>query len=75
MPRDQLFIGIDSGTQGTKVVVLSRRQRQIIASAHAAHKIIETPRGGREQQPEWWTAALEQAMVTVLGSPDVDGAS
>ncbi|MEJ2641976.1 MAG: xylulokinase [Desulfosarcinaceae bacterium] len=75
MPRDQLCIGIDSGTQGTKGVVLSRRQRQIIASAHAAHQIIETPRGGREQQPEWWTAALEQAMETVLGSPDVDGAS
>jgi D-xylulose kinase len=74
MPQDQLFIGIDSGTQGTKVVVLSRHQRQIIASAHAAHQIIETPQGGREQQPEWWTAALEQAMQTVLGSAKVDGA-
>jgi xylulokinase len=74
MPQDQLFIGIDSGTQGTKVVVLSRDQRQIIASAHAAHQIIETPRGGREQQPQWWTAACEQAMQTVLGSAGVDGA-
>jgi xylulokinase len=53
MPQDQLFIGIDSGTQGTKVVVLSRYQRQIIASGQAAHQIIETPQGGREQQPEW----------------------
>lgn len=74
MPQDQLFIGIDSGTQGTKVVVLSRNQRQIVASAHAAHDIIETPQGGREQRPEWWIAACEQAIQTVLGSVDVDGA-
>ncbi len=75
MPQDQLFIGIDSGTQGTKVVVLSRDRRQIIASAQAAHQIIETPQGGREQQPGWWTAACDQAMQSVLGSASVDGAS
>ncbi|MEJ2039132.1 MAG: FGGY family carbohydrate kinase, partial [Desulfosarcinaceae bacterium] len=74
MSQDQLFIGIDSGTQGTKVVVLSRNKRRIVASAHAAHEIIETPRGGREQQPEWWTAACEQAMQTVLQSEEIDGA-
>lgn len=73
MAQDQLFVGIDSGTQGTKVVVLSRNQQRIIASAHASHPIIETPQGGREQQPEWWTAACEQAMQTVLGSAAVDG--
>ena len=56
MHQDQLFIGIDSGTQGTKVVVLSRSQGQLISSAYAPHQIMETPQGGREQHPEWWTA-------------------
>ena len=72
MHQDQLFIGIDSGTQGTKVVVLSRDQGQIISSAYAPHQILETPQGGREQHPEWWTAACEQAMNAALRSRKVD---
>jgi len=73
MHQDQLFIGIDSGTQGTKVVVLSRDQGQIISSANAPHQIIETPQGGREQHPEWWTAACEQAIIAALQTAEVDG--
>jgi sugar (pentulose or hexulose) kinase len=72
MHQDQLFIGIDSGTQGTKVVVLSRDQGQIISSANAPHQIIETPQGGREQHPEWWTAACEQAITAALQTAAVD---
>lgn len=72
MDQDQLFIGIDSGTQGTKVVVLSRNQGQIISAADAPHQIIETSRGGREQDPAWWTAACEQAITTALQTAAVD---
>ena len=72
MQPDQQFIGIDSGTQGTKVVVLSRDQRRIISSADAPHQLIETPRGGREQDPAWWTAACDQAITAALQSAAVD---
>ena len=72
MHPDQLFIGIDSGTQGTKVVVLSRDQGQIISSADAPHQLIETPQGGREQDPAWWTAACEQAITAALQRAEVD---
>lgn len=72
MAQDQLFIGIDSGTQGVKIVILSREQKRLKAAAHAAHQIIETPLGGREQDPRWWTVACEQALDEILGNPDID---
>ena len=50
---DQLFIGIDSGTQGTKVVVVSEQKRKIIAEGYAAHRLTEGPYGKREQEPQW----------------------
>lgn len=71
MRQDQLFIGIDSGTQGTKVIVLSRATGRIIASAYAPHELMETPQGGREQHPRWWTAACDAAMKEVLRVPAV----
>ena len=71
MHPDQLFIGIDSGTQGTKVVVFSRDQGKIISSANAPHQIIETARGSREQHPQWWIAACEQAIHAALQATDV----
>ena len=72
MPPDQLYIGIDSGTQGTKIVVLSRARRRLVAQGYAAHRIIETAEGTREQDPRWWTAACEQAMKEMLRSVDID---
>ena len=45
MSKDQLFLGIDSGTQGTKAIVFSREQGKIIAEAYADHRIIETNEG------------------------------
>ena len=72
MPPDQLFIGIDSGTQGTKIVILSRAHRCLKTQGYATHHIIETSLGGREQDPRWWTAACEQALHEALRSADID---
>jgi len=63
MSRDQLFIGIDSGTQGTKGVVFSREEGRILAEAYADHQLIENIGGRREQKPEWWI----EACSTVIG--------
>ncbi len=51
MSADQLFIGIDSGTQGTKGVVFSREDGRIQAEAYTDHQLIENIGGRREQNP------------------------
>jgi D-xylulose kinase len=63
---DQLFIGIDSGTQGTKAVVLSREQGRILAEAYADHQLIENIGGRREQQPQWWIEACSTVIRQLL---------
>lgn len=60
---DQLFVGIDSGTQGTKGVVFSREKSRILAEAYSEHQLIENIGGRREQEPEWWL----EACTTVIG--------
>jgi D-xylulose kinase len=59
----ELFVGIDSGTQGSKVLVIERQKRAIVAEAYAAHELIEDNRGTREQDPKWWIAAISAAMA------------
>ncbi|HDR1884188.1 TPA: xylulokinase [Pasteurella multocida] len=56
-----MYIGIDCGTQGTKVIVVDSQQRQVIGVGYAPHAIIENSEGRREQQPQWWTDALVSA--------------
>jgi xylulokinase len=54
------FIGIDSGTQSTKAVVLDLEQKKVIAEARAPHHLIAgLPVGHMEQHPQEWTAALD----------------
>lgn len=61
-----LFIGIDSGTQSTKAVVLDLETRKVVAEARAPHQLIEgLPVGHMEQHPSDWTAALDAVMAQV----------
>ena len=69
---DQLYIGIDSGTQGTKAVVLSEGKSRIIAESYHGYDLIENDRGGREQRPESWIGACRAVLQEILGSPNVD---
>ena len=63
---DQLFIGIDSGTQGTKGVVFSRQAGRILAEAYADHQLIENIGGRREQEPGWWIEACSTVIDQLL---------
>jgi len=66
-----LYIGIDSGTQSTKAVVLDLDQRQVIAEARAPHRLIEgLPAGHMEQHPQDWTAALDSVITAVVAKVD-----
>ncbi|WP_414660483.1 xylulokinase [Horticoccus sp. 23ND18S-11] len=66
-----LFIGIDSGTQSVKAVVLDLDTRVVIAEARAPHALISgLPVGHMEQQPEAWVAALDQVILEVVAKVD-----
>lgn len=69
---DALYIGVDSGTQGVKVVVLAADSGDVLAEGRAPHALIENNEGRREQKPEWWVAAVESALKQVLAAPGVD---
>ena len=53
------IIGIDNGTQSTKVVFYDFENRKIVAYASAPHELISRDDGSREQKAEWWIKALQ----------------
>lgn len=70
---DRLFVGIDSGTQGTKMVVFSEKQGKIIASGYRSYPLQENERGGREQDPSIWIEACSDLFAELFGRSDIDG--
>src|SRR6185437_11729031 len=62
-----LLIGIDSGTQSTKVLVVDAQTGKVLASAAQAYGLIpDLPPGAKEQAPETWRAATASAMRQAL---------
>ena len=57
-----MYLGIDCGTQGTKVVLLDPETGSLVARGHASHPIIFEANGRREQKAEWWIDALRRAL-------------
>jgi len=72
MNTDQLFIGIDSGTQGTKAIVFSTKLKKVVAQDYSEYDLIENKDGGREQDPLVWITACQKVLKTVLSSKEVD---
>jgi xylulokinase len=60
------FVGVDCGTQSTKVLVVDATSEQILGTGRAGHALVERADGTREQDPEWWVAALQAAMHEAL---------
>lgn len=66
-----LFIGIDSGTQSTKAVVLDLDTRKVVAEARAPHQLISgLPAGHMEQHPRDWVTALDFVIQEVAAKID-----
>ncbi len=74
MKPDRLFIGIDSGTQGTKAILFSENQERIISQAHGEYGLMENEYGGREQDPGVWIRACRSVIHTLL-KPDISPSS
>jgi xylulokinase len=70
-----LFIGIDSGTQSVKAIVLDLETRKVVAEARAPHQLIDgLPVGHMEQHPHDWTAALDFVIMQVVAKIGSDQA-
>jgi xylulokinase len=66
-----LYIGIDSGTQSTKAIVLDLETKRVVAEARAPHGMIAgLPPGHMEQHPRDWTRALDTVIASVVGKVD-----
>lgn len=59
------IIGIDLGTQSTKVLFYDFESKKIIATASAPHKMISKDDGTREQEASWWVDAAVDAFSQV----------
>ena len=57
-----VFLGIDCGTQSTKVVLRDQSTGAVVAVGRAPHEIVERDDGTREQDPAWWIEALRVAV-------------
>lgn len=66
-----LFIGIDSGTQSVKAIVLDLETRKVVAEARAPHTLIGgLPVGHMEQHPQEWVSAMDTVIADVASRID-----
>jgi xylulokinase len=62
-----LVLGVDSGTQSAKVLVVNARDGSVVADAARAYGMIPgLPSGAKEQHPRAWRAAAAQAIQDAL---------
>ena len=62
-----LIVGIDSGTQSTKALVVDANTGKVLASASQAYGLIPNlPPGAKEQHPHTWRDASGSAMRQAL---------
>src|SRR5437016_6760850 len=62
-----LLLGIDSGTQSTKVLVVDSRDGKVLASAAQGYDLIpDLPPGAKEQHPHTWREAAASAIRQAL---------
>lgn len=69
----EYFIGIDSGTQSTKAILLDAESGAVVASASQSYELIEgLPAGHKEQHPHEWIDATRNTIKAVLDKAGID---
>ena len=67
MPSRSLLIGIDSGTQSTKALVVDARTGAVLGEGAAKYGLIpDLPPGAKEQHPEVWIQAMVKSVRAAL---------
>lgn len=65
--KKTLLIGIDSGTQSTKALVVDARNGKVLGEASEAYGLLGgLPPGAKEQHPEIWKEAARKSMQAAL---------
>jgi xylulokinase len=67
-----MYVGVDCGTQSTKVVVLDIGRGCILGEASRPHRLDEGAGGRREQAPADWLAALKGAFLDAVARAGID---
>jgi xylulokinase len=71
--RSPKFIGIDSGTQSTKTLIIDGATGRVLASHAVAYDLIpSTPPGHKEQDPADWLRAVATTLEHVLEASGVN---
>lgn len=69
MASRTLLIGIDSGTQSTKALVVDARSGKVLGEGSAKYGLIAgLPPGAKEQDPAVWLTATTKAIKAALAS-------
>lgn len=69
MASRTLLIGIDSGTQSTKALVVDARTGKVLGEGSAKYGLITgLPPGAKEQDPSTWLTATTKAIKDALAS-------
>jgi len=67
------YIGVDSGTQGTKAVVVDGENGRVVGAASKRYGLIEgLPPGYKEQHPSTWVGTLVEAVREAVGTSGID---
>jgi xylulokinase len=67
MAQRTLLIGIDSGTQSTKALVVDAVSGRVLGEGAAPHRLISgLPAGAKEQDPAQWIRATTRAVQAAL---------
>jgi xylulokinase len=69
MTSGPLTLGIDLGTQSTKVLVYDPVEHRTLSVTSAPHDLFQRPDGTSEQDPAWWLEALESCLLAT--EPDL----
>jgi len=62
------FLGIDSGTQSTKAILVEADSGRVLSLGRASHDLIAETPGQKEQHPQWWVEALSRAVQQARAS-------
>jgi len=69
MAQRSLLIGIDSGTQSTKALVVDAVSGRVLGEGSAPHSLLSgLPAGAKEQDPAQWVRATTRAIQAALKS-------
>lgn len=67
-----MFVGVDCGTQSTKVMIVDVENARILGEGNHPHQLTEGENGRREQHPQDWMDAFFHAYHDAVADAGID---